>query len=312
VQQNLLDAGVHPVRCGFTLRFDPSLKNFASLASLVGKKIPTPLRAVAASPHCAAVSPPHSAAPPPPSPVAPLSLAAAHSARAAPSSPVAPPYPAAPLQRGGGILCRGTLLAAPLTVGVAGPGLRRLAPASKLHARAWPLQRHLRPRCAMPCSVFHRAQTRWPGERAFRLAGPRLGAAGRCKAAPPSSAAMGRTGRSPLCSASHGRRVKTHVASVYFKCFRYFRGMLQVFQMDRYYKNRSGCCICYKLLFSMFHLFSRCMLQVCSSGCYTSHMLQVLYLDVAYVCNGFKSFSSVFACVSYTCFKCFIVFRHMF
>ena len=51
--------------------------------------------------------------------------------------------------------------------------------------------------------------------------------------------------------------------------------------------------ICCKLLFPMFHLFFR-------------RMLQVFYLDVAYVCNGFKCFSCIFASVSYACFKCFI------
>ena len=36
------------------------------------------------------------------------------------------------------------------------------------------------------------------------------------------------------------------------------------------------------------------------------HMLQVFYLNVAYVCNGFQVFSGVFASVSYDCFMCFI------
>jgi len=34
--------------------------------------------------------------------------------------------------------------------------------------------------------------------------------------------------------------------------------------------------------------------------------LQVFYMDVVYVCNGFKCFLCVFASVSYACFKCFI------
>ena len=43
------------------------------------------------------------------------------------------------------------------------------------------------------------------------------------------------------------------------------------------------------------------MLQVCLSGCCIcfTHMLQLFYLDVAYVCNIFSS-------VSEACFKCFI------
>jgi hypothetical protein len=62
--------------------------------------------------------------------------------------------------------------------------------------------------------------------------------------------------------------------------------------------------VCCKRLFLMFHLFFRCMLQVCLSGCCIcfTHMLQLFYLDVAYV---LQLFSSVFH-VSYVCFKCFI------
>jgi hypothetical protein len=63
-----------------------------------------------------------------------------------------------------------------------------------------------------------------------------------------------------------------------------------------------------KRLFPLFHLFSRRMLQVCLSRCCIcfTYMLQVFYMDVAYVCNGFQVFSYVFAIVSDTCFKCFI------
>jgi hypothetical protein len=63
-----------------------------------------------------------------------------------------------------------------------------------------------------------------------------------------------------------------YVASVCPQCFIYsFRRMLQV--------CLSRCCICF------------------------THMLQVFYLHVAYVSNGFQVF---FASVSDTCFKCFI------
>ena len=43
--------------------------------------------------------------------------------------------------------------------------------------------------------------------------------------------------------------------------------------------------LCWKGLFPMFHLFFRRMLQVCLSGCCIcfTHMLQLFYLDVAYV-----------------------------
>jgi hypothetical protein len=42
--------------------------------------------------------------------------------------------------------------------------------------------------------------------------------------------------------------------------------------------------------------FFRHMLQVCLSECYIyfTHMLQVFYLDVSYVCNDFQVFSGVF------------------
>ena len=69
----------------------------------------------------------------------------------------------------------------------------------------------------------------------------------------------------------------TYVASVYTQCFIcFFRRMLQVC-LCRY-------CICF------------------------THMLQVFYLDIAYVCN---CFSCVFACVSGACFECFNYFVRM-
>jgi hypothetical protein len=86
-----------------------------------------------------------------------------------------------------------------------------------------------------------------------------------------------------------------HVASVQFKCF---RGMLQVFHTDVTKVDRDvayvamGVHVCCKRLSPMFSCFYRCMLQVCLSGgciCYT-HMLQVFYLNVTYVCNEFSSF----------------------
>jgi hypothetical protein len=38
-------------------------------------------------------------------------------------------------------------------------------------------------------------------------------------------------------------------------------------------------------------------------------MTQVFYLDIAYVYNGFKCFSGIFASVLDACFKCFIYFQ---
>ena len=73
--------------------------------------------------------------------------------------------------------------------------------------------------------------------------------------------------------------------------------------------------VCCKRLFQMFYLFFKCMLQVCLSRCCIcfTHMLQVFYLHVAYVCNGFQVFLQVFQtyvlsilCVFIVCFNCCI------
>jgi hypothetical protein len=58
--------------------------------------------------------------------------------------------------------------------------------------------------------------------------------------------------------------------------------------------------VCCKSLFQMFHLFFKRMLQVCLSRCCIcfTHMLQVFYLDVAYVFQWL--------------FKCFHVFLQVF
>jgi hypothetical protein len=103
------------------------------------------------------------------------------------------------------------------------------------------------------------------------------------------------------------RRLESHSPSslmlqVHFKCFKCFVGMFQVFHVD-VAKLDWGVAyvamivlVCYNCLFPMFHLFFfRHMLQVCLSGCCIcfTRILQVFYLDVAYVCN---CFSSVFMC----------------
>jgi hypothetical protein len=50
--------------------------------------------------------------------------------------------------------------------------------------------------------------------------------------------------------------------------------------------------VCCKHLSPMFHLFFRRMLQVCLSQCCIcfTHMLQVFYLHVVYISNGFQVF----------------------
>jgi hypothetical protein len=62
--------------------------------------------------------------------------------------------------------------------------------------------------------------------------------------------------------------------------------MLQALHMDVAYVAMVVHRYC-KLLFPMFHLFFRCMLQVYLSGrciCFT-YMLKMLYLDITYICN---------------------------
>jgi hypothetical protein len=153
------------------------------------------------------------------------------------------------------------------------------------------------------------------------LAGPRpgAGAAGCCQAAPPSLATDWPklvVPRSTLRRTKKGEKcmLQTYVS----KCFRCFRGMLQVFQMDIAKVDRDVAYVamvvhvCCKSLFLMFHLCFGRVLQVSLSGCYICFtlMLQVFYLDVTYVCNGFQAFFRCFFQVfSEACFKCFIDFQ---
>jgi hypothetical protein len=102
--------------------------------------------------------------------------------------------------------------------------------------------------------------------------------------------------------------MKEHVANLCFKCFRCFIGMLQVFHMDIAKVDQDVAYvamvihICCKLMFSMFYLFFRRMLQVCLFGCYIcfTHMLQVFYLDLTYVLQWFQVFFRCF-CKRFRC-----------
>jgi hypothetical protein len=126
---------------------------------------------------------------------------------------------------------------------------------------------------APPCSVLRHAQARRPGEGAS-LARPRRRRnwplTGRSTIL---GCRLAGTGHPPLCAVSYERRVETHVASVYFKCFKCFKGTLQVFHTDatKVYRDVAYVAmvvhVCCKLWFSMFHLFFRRMLQVCLTGC---------------------------------------------
>jgi hypothetical protein len=92
--------------------------------------------------------------------------------------------------------------------------------------------------------------------------------------------------------------LKLHVASVCFKCF---RCMLQVFYTD-VVKVDSDIAhaaivvhVCCKLLISMLHLFfSTYVASVFIRMFRITHMMEMFYLDVAYVYNDFKYFSGFF------------------
>ena len=94
--------------------------------------------------------------------------------------------------------------------------------------------------------------------------------------------------------------LKTHVAYVYFKCLRCFRGMLQLFHTDITKVDRDVAYIamvvhvCCKRLFPMFHL------------CFWTYCYKRVYLNVAYVSHiCCKCFSCVFVNVLEACFQVF-------
>jgi hypothetical protein len=102
-----------------------------------------------------------------------------------------------------------------------------------------------------------------------------------------------------------------HVASSHFKYFRCFRGMLQEFHTDVAKVDHDVAYvaivvhICCKSLSPMFHLFFRCMLQVCLYGCCIYfHTYVASVLSIYYVC--LQWFLSVLTNVSDAYFKCFI------
>ena len=82
------------------------------------------------------------------------------------------------------------------------------------------------------------------------------------------------------------------------------------------YKSRSGCCICCKSMFQMFHLIlglccSKCFHVVsCKCFMWMLHMLQWLYSYVASVL--FQMFQMLQTFVAYVLSGCCIRFTHMF
>jgi hypothetical protein len=90
--------------------------------------------------------------------------------------------------------------------------------------------------------------------------------------------------------------VKTHVVSICFKYFECSRDMFHLFQMNLTKVDQNVIYVamvahvCYKGLFQRFIcVFGRIITSVFIGMLHTfhSHMLQMFYLDIAYVCNGF-------------------------
>jgi hypothetical protein len=95
--------------------------------------------------------------------------------------------------------------------------------------------------------------------------------------------------------------LKLHVASVYFKCFKYFRGMLQVFYIDVVKVDRdvAHVAMVFSSVCPKYFICFRCMLQV--------FYLDVakVDLDVAYTCM-LQAYDLSVSDVSIICCKCFI------
>jgi hypothetical protein len=87
--------------------------------------------------------------------------------------------------------------------------------------------------------------------------------------------------------------LEAHVASLCFKCFRYFRGVLQVFYIDVVKADRDVAHVamvihvCFKCRFQMFHLFQTYVESV-SSGCCKNRFGCCIYMQAfqmfSYVC----------------------------
>jgi len=105
--------------------------------------------------------------------------------------------------------------------------------------------------------------------------------------------------------------LKTHVASVGYKSFGCFRGMLQLFQTNvaKVYQNVAYVAmvvhVCCKGMFPMFiSVFER--IVVCLSGCCIrfTYMLQMFYLNIVYVCNDFQVLQKHVSNISFVFRRC--------
>jgi hypothetical protein len=118
--------------------------------------------------------------------------------------------------------------------------------------------------------------------------------------------------------------LKAHATSAYFKCFRCFISMLQVFHVDVAYvamgihvcwkcivpnvsSVSDACCKCFIRMLHMFHTYVASVSSL--DVAYFTHMLQVFNLDVAYVLQWlytcFPGVASVSTILDAGC-KCFI------
>ena len=121
--------------------------------------------------------------------------------------------------------------------------------------------------------------------------------------------------------------LKARVANVCFKCFKYFRGVLQLFYIG-VCKNRSRCCTCCNGYTCIFQVYVPTVSSVSNVCCkrdiaYVSHMLQGYVPNVLAVsflcCSKYFHVASVLSrcciCVhkyvASVCSKCFICFRRM-
>jgi hypothetical protein len=109
-----------------------------------------------------------------------------------------------------------------------------------------------------------------------------------------------------------------YIANVCFKCFRYFKGMMQLLHMNvaKVYRDVAHVAylasvteVCCKRLFKMFYLFQMYVVatSVLSGYCICfTYMLQEFYLDVAYV-SHICSKCFIWMCQMYIASKCFML-----
>jgi len=111
------------------------------------------------------------------------------------------------------------------------------------------------------------------------------------------------------------------VSDICFKCFIWIccYGYTHMFQTYVLSVSDASHLLCCKCFIWILQSGSRCCIYMhvymhVASVCFKCfiRLLQVFYLDVAYVCNGFLVFSGVFASVSLSSFVCYNNYIWMF